>query len=365
MTETVAVALGDRSYDVKIGPGLLSQAGELIRPFARRKRVAIVTDENVAALHLGTLSRSLTAAGIAATSIVLPPGEATKAFAGLERLSEALLDHEIERGDLIVAFGGGVIGDLAGLTAGLLKRGVDFVQIPTTLLAQVDSSVGGKTAINAKAGKNLVGLFYQPRLVIADTGTLDTLPKRELLAGYAEVVKYGLIGDRPFFEWLEANGAKLIAGDTAARVHAVKASCAAKARIVEADERETNLRALLNFGHTFGHALEAGTGFGERLIHGEGVAIGMVMAFELSVRLGHATRQDAERVRQHFKTVGLQTSVKEVPGPKLDPAELVAHMAHDKKAKDGKPTFILTRGIGDAFVTADVPLEKVAEVLSL
>jgi 3-dehydroquinate synthase len=365
VTETVSVALGDRSYDVKIGSGLLAQAGHLIAPLLRRKRVAIVTDLTVAMLpHLEALRASLEAASIEYNTVVLPAGEATKSFAELERLCDALLELEVERGDLVIALGGGVIGDIAGLASGLLKRGIDFVQIPTTLLAQVDSSVGGKTAINAKAGKNLVGLFNQPRLVIADTNLLDTLPKRELLAGYAEVVKYGLIGDRPFFEWLEVNGQKLLDGDKDARVRAVQVSCAAKARIVEADERETNLRALLNLGHTFGHALEAATGYGDRLIHGEGVSIGMALAFELSARLGLATRQDSERVTRHLKSVGLPTTIREIKGLPLDTATIISHMTHDKKAKGGKLTFILARGIGDAFVTSDVAMEKVRDVLT-
>ena len=363
MTETVSVALGERSYDIKIGSGLLAETGALIGPLLRRKRVAIVTDETVAGHHLPKLTASLASAGIDARSILLPPGEGTKSFSGLERLCDQLLVAEIERGDLVIAFGGGVIGDLAGLASGLIKRGVDFVQIPTTLLSQVDSSVGGKTAINSKSGKNLVGLFYQPRLVVIDTGLLDTLPRRELLAGYAEVVKYGLIGDRNFFEWLETNGAKLLAGDAPARIRAVETSCAAKARIVEADERETNLRALLNFGHTFGHALEAATGYSDRLVHGEAVAIGMVLAFELSAQLGLAMRQDSERVRLHLKSVGLPTTLREIPGPRLDSAAIRSHMSHDKKAKDGKLTFILARGIGDAFVTSDVSSEKIDELL--
>jgi 3-dehydroquinate synthase len=265
VTKTVTVSLGERSYDVKIGAGLLAQTATLLEPFLRRKRVAVVTDATVARLHLPELIGSLDRAGIAHDEVVVPAGEASKSFDGFARLSESLLALGLERGDLILAFGGGVVGDLAGFVAGVLKRGIDFVQIPTTLLAQVDSSVGGKTAINAAAGKNLIGLFNQPRLVIADVELLSTLPKRELLAGYAEVVKYGLLGDHPFFEWLEANGARAIAGDTAARTHAVEVSCAAKARIVEADERETNLRALLNLGHTFAHALEAATGYSAKL----------------------------------------------------------------------------------------------------
>jgi 3-dehydroquinate synthase len=294
----------------------------------------------------------------------MPPGEVSKSFAGLERLSGALLDMEIDRKGLVIALGGGVIGDLTGFAAGVLKRGVAFAQIPTTLLAQVDSSVGGKTAINAAQGKNLIGLFHQPRIVIADTTLLATLPRRELLAGYAEVVKYGALGDAKFFEWLEVNGAKALAGDEGAMVQAVAHSCRMKADIVARDERETGERALLNLGHTFGHALEAATGFSDRLVHGEGVAVGMALAFQLSVKLGHCPGQDAERFVRHLKAVGLPASIADIPGARPGAGELIRHMAHDKKVTDGKLTFILVRGLGQAFVTRDVPLEAVKSVLS-
>jgi len=294
---------------------------------------------------------------------VMPPGEGSKSFSGLADLSGALLNAGVDRGGLIVALGGGVIGDLTGFAAGVLKRGVAFAQIPTTLLAQVDSSVGGKTAINATQGKNLIGLFHQPRIVIADTSLLGTLPRRELLAGYAEVAKYGALGDAQFFEWLELKAAKALAGDEKAMVKAVAHSCRMKAEIVARDERETGDRALLNLGHTFGHALEAATGFSDRLVHGEGVAIGMALAFRLSVTLGLCPGQDAERFVRHLKAVGLPSSIGDIAGARPGAGELMRHMAHDKKVTDGKLTFILLRGLGQAFVTREVPLEAVKEVL--
>jgi len=361
-SEVITVGLGARAYDIHAGAGLLAEAGTLLKPLARGV-VPVVTDSHVADLHLAALLDSLDKAGIAARPIVMAPGEGSKSFAGLEKLTGALLDMEIDRSGLIVALGGGVIGDLAGFAAGVLKRGVAFAQLPTTLLAQVDSSVGGKTAINAPQGKNLIGLFHQPRIVIADTALLSTLPRRELLSGYAEVVKYGALGDAAFFDWLEANAARALSGDGAALVKAVAQSCRMKAGIVARDERETGERALLNLGHTFGHALEAATGFSGRLIHGEGVAIGMVLAFQLSVKLGLAPGQDATRFARHLKSVGLPTAIGDIPGPRPDADSLIAHMAHDKKAKDGKLTFILLRGLGEAFVTSDVPLAAVKDVL--
>ena len=357
MSEIIKVGLGARSYDIHVGRGLLVRAPELLKPFARGP-VPVVTDENVARLHLAALS------GLDAKPIVLAPGEGTKSFAGLEALSSALLRSGVDRGGLIVALGGGVIGDLTGFAAGILKRGVAFAQIPTTLLAQVDSSVGGKTAINTREGKNLVGLFHQPRIVIADIDVLATLPKRELLCGYAEVVKYGALGDRAFFEWLEANGAKALRGNGDAMVHAVAHSCRMKAAIVERDERETGERALLNLGHTFGHALEAATGFSSRLLHGEGVAIGMALAFRLSVRLGLCPGQDADRFIRHLSAIGLPSSLADIPGARPGADELIAHMTHDKKAKDGRVRFILVRGIGEAFETDDVPGDVLREALS-
>jgi 3-dehydroquinate synthase len=363
MSERITVGLGDRAYDIHVGAGLLAQAGDLLGPLARGV-TPVVTDENVAKLHLEPLVAALRKAGLDPKPVIVAAGEATKSFAGLERLTSALLNLGVERGGLIVALGGGVIGDLTGLAAGLLKRGIDFAQIPTTLLAQVDSSVGGKTAINTKEGKNLIGLFHQPRIVIADVGMLSTLPEREFLAGYAEVAKYGALGDAEFFTWLEANAEAAIKGDAAARIRIVAHSCRMKADIVARDERETGERALLNLGHTFGHALEAATGYSDRLLHGEAVAIGMALAFQLSARLGLAPAADADRLEAHLHKVGLPASISDLSGPRLSAGTLIRHMMHDKKAKDGKLTFILARGIGHAFVTADVPMEEVQALLA-
>lgn len=359
----VRVELGDRAYDILVGPGLIAGAGAHLAPLLRRKRVAIVTDETVGQLHLPALEKSLDAAGIRHSAIRLPAGESTKSFAQLEKLTEWLLGEEIERGDLVIALGGGVIGDLTGFAAAILRRGIDFAQIPTTLLSQVDSSVGGKTGINTKHGKNLAGAFHQPRLVLADTDALTTLPMREFLAGYAEVVKYGLIGDRDFFDWLEANLDRLKQGDVEARIHAIVKSCEAKAATVAADEREGGVRALLNLGHTFGHALEAATGFSSRLVHGEGVAVGMALAFELSARLGLCPGQDAARVRQHLARAGLPCTLADIPGDLPDADGLIALMGQDKKVVDGTLTFILARGIGEAFITRDVDPDKLRALL--
>ena len=358
------VELGARSYDIVVGQGLLDEAGTWLRPVIRRDRVVIVTDETVAALHLDRFAAGLAASGIAHQTIVLPPGEATKDFAHFAALAQDILALGIERSTPIVALGGGVIGDLAGFAAATVLRGLDFVQVPTTLLAQVDSSVGGKTAIDTPQGKNLVGAFHQPRIVLADIDTLATLPKRELLAGYAEVVKYGLIRDRGFYEWLEANGAALIAGDVALRQEAVLRSCAAKAAIVAADERESGERALLNFGHTFGHALETELGFGDKLLHGEAVALGMLLAFDLSVELGLCPAEAAARVRRHLAAVGAPTEVAMVSGGDLSPDALLAHMRKDKKVRDGRITLILVRDIGQAFISADVAAERLGRFLS-
>ncbi len=359
----VPVDLAGRAYDVHVGEGLIARAGERIAPLLKRARAVVVTDATVAKLHLPDLAASLAAAGIEAQTVVLPPGEATKSFAGFEALTRELLRLKVERGDLVIALGGGVIGDLVGFAAGVVRRGVGFVQIPTTLLAQVDSSVGGKTAINAPEGKNLVGLFHQPRLVLADTGALATLPDRERRAGYAEVVKYGLLGDRDFFDWLDANGERVLRGEPEALAHAVAASVRAKAGIVARDETEQGERALLNLGHTFGHALEAATGFSERLLHGEGVAIGMRLAFDLSARLGLCDGQAPRAVEGHLKRMGLPSAIGDVPGPQPSTDELLAHMAQDKKVEGGKLTFILARGIGDAFVAKDVDVEAVRATL--
>ena len=359
----VRVDLGARSYDILVGAGLIAEAGRHLAPLLRQPRAVVVSDENVAALYLGALESALARADIHHQRIVLPPGEKTKDFAHLQRLVETLLDIGVERNSTLIALGGGVVGDLAGFAASILLRGIDFVQMPTTLVAQVDSAVGGKTGINTRQGKNLVGSFYQPRIVLADIATLDSLPRRELLAGYAEVLKYALIGDPEFFEWLEEHGPALRDGDAAARRTAVVTSCTAKARIVAADERESGQRALLNLGHTFGHALEAETGYSADLLHGEAVALGMAMAFDLSVRLDLCPAEDARRVRRHMEGIGLPTDLGGVGARAWDVDALVAHMRLDKKVRDGKVTFVLTRGIGRAFVTSDVGLEMVAELL--
>ncbi|HEX3754109.1 MAG TPA: 3-dehydroquinate synthase [Rhizomicrobium sp.] len=363
MSEIIKVGLDGRSYDIHVGSSLVGQAGALLKPLVRGA-VPVVTDSHVAEIHLAQVLDALGRAGIDARPIVVPAGESSKSFAGLEELTGQLLDMEIDRSGLIVALGGGVIGDLTGFAAGVLKRGVAFAQLPTTLLAQVDSSVGGKTAINAAQGKNLIGLFHQPRIVIADISLLSTLPRRELLAGYAEMVKYGAMGDAGFFDWLEVHGAKALSGDGAAMTKAVARSCRMKADIVARDERETGERALLNLGHTFGHALEAATGFSDRLKHGEGVSIGMALAFELSVKLGLAPGQDAERFVRHLTSVGLPSAIADIPGSRPSADSLMAHMAHDKKVKDGKLTFILLRRLGEAFVARNVPLDAVKAVLS-
>ena len=360
--ERVHIALGSRSYDILIGDGLLARAGELLQPHLRRKRVALVADETVAKEHLAPLQASLKAADIDATVLLVPPGEASKSFAQLQQLLEKLLESGIERGDLLVAFGGGVVGDLAGCAAGLALRGIDFVQIPTTLLAQVDSSVGGKTGINVPQGKNLVGIFHQPRLVLADTALLATLPPRERRAGYAEVVKYALIGDPALFNWLEKSGKDILDGDADALRRAVWASCSAKARIVAADEREAGQRALLNLGHSFGHALEHAAGYGDKLLHGEAVAIGMCLAFGFSQSLGLCSKQDVERVCKHLRDMGLPTSLQELDFP-IDSDALLKAMLRDKKNKDGKLTLILARGIGRSFRAEQVDESAVRDFL--
>jgi len=357
---TVTVGLGDRAYPIHIGSGLLAEAGRLIAPLGGQRRLAVVTDANVAALHLPALTASLKAQLFHVEQIVLPPGEASKDWRTLEMVTERLLGLGVERGDCVVALGGGVIGDLTGFAAAILRRGCRFVQIPTTLLAQVDSSVGGKTAINAAAGKNLVGAFHQPAMVIIDPALLGTLPDRELRAGYAEVVKYGLIGDAAFFDWCEANVAALLARDPAVLADAVAASCRAKAATVAADERETSgARALLNLGHTFGHALEAEAGFSDTLLHGEAVAIGMVQAFAFSARKGLCPAADAARVRAHIAAAGLPAA----PPFAADPARLIDHMRQDKKMAAGRLSFILAHGIGQAFVAKDVDLAAVEAFL--
>ncbi|MEP2715425.1 3-dehydroquinate synthase [Pseudophaeobacter sp.] len=363
MERIVHVPLEGREYDVVIGPGLLQEVGARIAPFLNRPRVAVLTDENVAALHLESLRSGLAKAGIEMVSLALPAGESTKAWPQFSRAVEWLLEQKVERNDVVVAFGGGVIGDLAGFAASVLRRGVRFIQIPTSLLAQVDSSVGGKTGINAPQGKNLIGAFHQPTLVLADSEILGTLTARDFLAGYGEVVKYGLLGDAAFFAWLEEMGPKLAEGDMAARVEAVAHSVQMKADIVERDETEQGDRALLNLGHTFCHALEAATGYSDRLLHGEGVAIGCALAFELSSRLGLCSQEDPSRVRAHLKEMGMKTDLCDIEGALPNADALLGLMGQDKKVVDGQLKFILARGIGEAFVTADVPKEVVLSVL--
>jgi 3-dehydroquinate synthase len=352
--ERLRVELGARGYDIVIGSDVLRRSGALLAPAIRQKRAVVVTDANVAKLHLAPLRAGLAAAGIVAETIVLPPGEGTKDFTHFAKLCEDILALGIERATPVIALGGGVVGDIAGFAAASLLRGLDLVQVPTTLLAQVDSSVGGKTAIDTKQGKNLVGAFHQPVLVLADIDALATLPRRELIAGYGEVVKYGLIRDRAFYEWLETHGAALLAGDVGLRQEAVRRSCAVKAAMVAADEREAGERALLNFGHTFGHALEAATGFGGKLLHGEAVALGMRLAFDLSVRLGVCGAAAAERVRRHLVAIGLPTTLAELLGGGLSGEALIRSMQKDKKVRDGRITLILARDIGEVFVSADV-----------
>jgi 3-dehydroquinate synthase len=348
---------------VLIGPGLLARAGDLINARLGAARCAIVTDANVARYHLRTLEAALQKDGRHVGSITLPPGESTKSFRELEPLCERLLELGLERGDLVVALGGGVIGDLAGFAAAILRRGARFVQIPTSLLAQVDSSVGGKTGIDTPQGKNLIGAFHQPGLVLADTDVLRTLPERELHAGYAEVAKYGLLGDAAFFSWLEQNYAAVLALEPAPLTHAVETSVKAKAGIVGRDETEQGERALLNLGHTFGHAFEAWCGYSDRLLHGEAIAIGMSIAFRFSAALGYCTEAAADRASAHFRAAGLPTRIAEIPGDKPDIAAMMKLMAQDKKVRHGKLTFILVRDVGEAFIARDVPSETVRAFL--
>ncbi|HMB77403.1 MAG TPA: 3-dehydroquinate synthase [Kiloniellaceae bacterium] len=360
----LSVDLGTRSYDILIGSDLIGRAGALVAPLLQRRRVFVVTDENVAGHHLRRLVKSFEAQALKVETRILAPGEATKSVAQLADLVDWLLGQAIERRDLVIAFGGGVIGDLAGFAAAVTLRGIPFVQIPTTLLSQVDSSVGGKTGINSPWGKNLIGAFYQPRLVLADSSCLTTLPRRELLAGYAEVVKYGALGDAAFFAWLEANGQRLLGGDDALLHEAIHRSCRAKADVVAADELEAGRRALLNLGHTFGHALEAECGYGGEILHGEAVAIGMVMAADLSVRLGLCPESDAARLRRHLEAVGLPTAPPELPGRPWNTDRLLDHMSRDKKVSDGKCTFVLLRRIGEAFLDNRVAEDDLRAILA-
>lgn len=361
----VEVGLGERAYEILIGAGLLARSGEEVARRLPGTRAAIVTDENVAAAHLDTLKAGLEKGGIQSAVVTLPAGEKTKSFAHLEEVVDGVLAAKLERRDVVIALGGGVIGDLAGFASGIVRRGMHFVQIPTSLLAQVDSSVGGKTGINSARGKNLVGVFHQPRLVLADTQVLDTLPIREFRAGYAELAKYGLI-DRPaFFAWLEQNWGQVFAGGPA-RVEAIAEACRAKADVVARDEFETGDRALLNLGHTFGHALEAATQYdGARLVHGEGVAVGMALAHRFSARLNLASPDDAERVEAHLRAVGLPWRMADIPGELPDADALLGFIAQDKKVSRGALTFILTRGIGQAFIAKDVPPSEVLSFLKL
>jgi 3-dehydroquinate synthase len=354
----VNVALGPRGYDVVIGRGILGSLGSRIAALRPGAAVAIVTDANVARHHLAAAEGALAAAGLRASSVTIPAGENSKSWRVIEEVCETVLARRIERGDLIVALGGGVVGDLAGFAAAIVRRGIGVVQVPTTLLAQVDSAFGGKTGINSVHGKNLIGAFHQPILVVADTTVLDTLPPRTFRAGYAEVVKYGLIGDAGFFAWLEASWRDLFGGG-AAREHAIAVSCRAKAHTVARDERETGERALLNLGHTFGHALEAGAGFSDRLLHGEAVAIGMTLAFGFSARLGLLPPAEADRVTRHLAAVGLPTHPNAIPGDRPGLDGLMALMAQDKKVSRGKLTFILARGIGASFVAPNVDAAEV------
>ncbi|MGV8833680.1 MAG: 3-dehydroquinate synthase [Devosia sp.] len=363
IAHTVHVALGNRAYDILIGPRLLDDAGAILAERFPGRRYGIITDDNVAKAQLPRLLASLDAAGLRHSEIVLPAGEATKSWALLGQAVEGILAARLERGDLIIALGGGVIGDLAGFAASIVRRGMGFVQMPTSLLAQVDSSVGGKTGINSPFGKNLIGAFHQPKLVLADLSTLDSLPPRQFAAGYAEVVKYGLIDDEAFFFWLEANQPEIFAGGPA-RGEAIARCCAHKARVVIEDETEQGVRALLNLGHTFGHALEKDTGYSDRLLHGEGVAIGMVLAHGFSARLGLAPSQDTGRIVAHLQKAGLPTILADVPGALGTTEALMAAIGQDKKVVRGALTFILTRGIGQAFIEKNVAPEAVAAFLN-
>jgi 3-dehydroquinate synthase len=363
MRETVHVDLAERSYNILIGPGLLAEAGALVSPFLKRPKVWVVTDENVGRLHLEALTVGLARSGISCQSLTLPAGEGTKSWPFLIQTVEWLLEQKVERRDLVVAFGGGVVGDLVGFAAAILRRGVRFVQIPTSLLSQVDSSVGGKTGINSVHGKNLIGAFHQPDLVLADIEILGTLTERDFLAGYGEVVKYGLLGDAEFFEWLEINALEMAAGNEALRIEAVRRSCQMKAEIVGRDETEQGERALLNLGHTFCHALEAATGYSDRLFHGEGVAIGCALAFEVSSKAGLCSQEDPSRVRAHLKALGMKTDLSDIDGNLPDADGFIDLMSQDKKVMDGTINFIMARGIGEAFVTSEIDPKIVKSVL--
>ncbi len=363
MMKTVRVELGPRSYDIKIGPQLIDAAGEMIAPCLSGNRVAIITDETVAGLYLERLVASLDAAGIESVELRLAPGEATKSWDTVCHATDWLLTERIGRDDLVIALGGGVIGDVAGFVAALVRRGIPCVQIPTTLLAQVDSAVGGKTGINTPHGKNLIGAFHQPTRVLSDVSLLTSLSRRELLTGYAEVAKYGLLGSEEFFAWLERHGGDVIAGSASHCVDVVAWSCELKAGLVTKDEKEMGDRALLNLGHTFGHALEAATGYSDRLLHGEGVSIGCRLAFDLSVRLGICPPEDRDRVRRHFRKMGMKTSLSDIPGDLPDADALIDLMGQDKKIRQGANRFVLVRGIGQAFVESGVDADQIRPTL--
>ena len=361
--ECINVSLGNRSYDIIIGTQLLNKAGDLIKSVIRSENVIIVTDTNVAPLYLTKLTNSLELVSLKVERIILPPGEQTKSISHFESLIDEILAMKIDRDVALIALGGGVIGDLTGYTAASILRGIDFIQIPTTLLSQVDSSVGGKTGINSRHGKNLIGAFYQPRLVLADIDVLDTLPKRQILAGYAEVVKYGLINNSKFFSWLEEFGKKLYEGNKDYRHSAVLMSCRSKAEIIAKDETEQNIRALLNLGHTFGHALETETGFSNKLLHGEAISIGICLAFDLSLQLGLCPKSDTERIRTHFSSIGLPTYLTDVANINWKPSKILTHMLSDKKMQNGKINFILAKGIGKSFIARNINMKNVHIVI--
>jgi 3-dehydroquinate synthase len=363
VTRRYAVGLGERAYPVVVGSGLIEQAGTEIARLSKTTRLAVVADATVARLHGDRLMRALSAAGLEPSLVVVPAGEATKSFDGLRNLLGRLLDLELDRSDLVVAFGGGVVGDIAGFAAAIYKRGVDVVQIPTTLLAQVDSSVGGKTAIDAPQGKNLIGAFHQPRLVLADLDVLTSLPEREMRCGYAEIIKYGLLGDERFFAWLEAHGGEVLAREPDALAHAIGRSIEMKAEIVAEDEREQGRRALLNLGHTFGHALETAVGFGDALLHGEAVALGSALAFRFAAGEGLCPAADAARAEAAIAAAGLPARLSGVAGGPFAAADLLAHMAQDKKARAGRITLILPRRIGDTFASGDVDADRLQDFL--
>ncbi len=353
-TRSVTVALAERSYEIVIGNGIASRLGSWLEPLLKRRRVAMLVDARVAKLYLPALQDALAGQDIALDWLAIDSGESSKSWDHLRQAVEWLIEIGIERQDLVITFGGGVIGDLGGFAAAIVRRGIRFVQVPTTLLAQVDSSVGGKTGINSPSGKNLVGAFHQPSLVFCDISFLESLPPRDLLAGYGEVAKYGLLGDEDLFAWLESNGRKLIDGDAGCRAEAIRKSCMIKARIVSGDENENGDRALLNFGHTFGHALETCYGYSDRLLHGEAVVIGCCLAFDLSSRLDLVDAEVVDRVRSHFRTMGIRTDIGQLPGQSPDADTVIEHMGQDKKMVDGQLRMVLARGIGQAFVTSEV-----------